>query len=671
MAFDSEFDGQTDFSDFLERFRLQELPPADSAPHQDKFDGKKQLNAANRQAQYNRSFEKLEEKIQELEERFEASSSQNDKILTELARTREAVEKQKDKDAFISGLADTINSLKASVETLSKAQTARVLGYTDTAVNRGFDDKAPAFPSVNAAEISSFEPETYRMQQEEKARREREEKERIISSLHQKASQLKAVNSALDREIKKVQQEKMDALRKSAEQAKEILSLREQLTAAEERFKSFNFDGRIISIKQQYQQKVSSLENQLHEISNVCMKQVEEIESLKAENLKLHAVTKEREELLARYEAKTKELEDLKASLNDLETEYADQSRQQMSVFGERIRTLEEERDDLAAQLATVQEKVEAVLQEKQLLEANFKELLEKINSNDAVIEDLKRKIEVLTAQNAHLSGERDALQTANQDLARQTVSLHENNEALLRDQESLRKANEELSRRTDELNAAKEDLTRQTVSLHENNEALLRNQQSLRSVNEELARKTDELNAANEALQQEQASLTREKEFLTLQKDNWAQERSLLEQQKQTLAQEKDLLLKQKDVLEQEKEKLTDENRRLREGQSSSPVPPAPSSHRPLPPQAPSLVQLHKKPLPVRPAAPKALPINEVPVEVTETFKPKVRSEEDLPEIKVAQPVVQDDFDPGEDFLEKTDSFIGRMKWSIFREDK
>ena len=82
-------------------------------------------------------------------------------------------------------------------------------------------------------------------------------------------------------------------------------------------------------------------------------------------------------------------------------------------------------------------------------------------------------------------------------------------------------------------------------------------------------------------------------------------------------------------------------------------------------------MVQVHKAPQPVKPAAPKALPINEVPVEVTETLRPKVRSEEDLPEIKVAQPIAQDDFGPGEDFLEKTDSFIGRMKWSIFREDK
>ena len=90
---------------------------------------------------------------------------------------------------------------------------------------------------------------------------------------------------------------------------------------------------------------------------------------------------------------------------------------------------------------------------------------------------------------------------------------------------------------------------------------------------------------------------------------------------------------------------------------------------HKPAAPVAP-MVHLPKSPAPAKPAA-SAVPLNETPVEVKETLKPKVRSEEDLPEIKVAKPMAQDDFGPGGDFLEKTDSFIGRMKWSIFREDK
>ena len=662
MAFETEFDGQTDFSDFLERFRMQEIPASDGASAKSSYDGKKQLNAVSRQAQYDKSFEKLEAKIHELEERFEASAAQNDKILSELALTRQAMEKQKDKDAFVAGLAETINNLKASVETLSRAQTARVLGFDQAPeVNRGFDDKAPAFVP---AQVPQEAPQT-----QEKERLEREEKERLISSLHQKASQLKAVNSALDREIKKVQQEKMEALKKSAEQAKEILSLREQLTAAEERFKSFDFEGRIISVKQQYQQKVSSLETQLHEISNVCMKQVEEIESLKAENLKLHNIANEKAELTAQYEAKTKELESVRASMASMEEAHAGEAKKQLSIFGSRIQTLEQERDTLAAKLEEVQQRLDTVLREKQTLEANFKELLEKINRNDAVIEELKQKIEVLTAENVHLTDERTALQTANADLSRRADELSKNNEALLKNQAALAGVNEELARKTQELNQASEallreqqahaDLSRRADALNENNEALRKNQAALAGVNEELSRKTQELNQANEALLREQTALSREKDSLSRQKENWTKERELLEHQKQMLVQEKELLIKQKKELEQEKESLARENNALR----------AQPPHKSAAPVAP-MVHLPKNPAPAKPAA-SAVPLNETPVEVKETLKPKVRSEEDLPEIKVAKPMAQDDFGPGGDFLEKTDSFIGRMKWSIFREDK
>ena len=55
------------------------------------------------------------------------------------------------------------------------------------------------------------------------------------------------------------------------------------------------------------------------------------------------------------------------------------------------------------------------------------------------------------------------------------------------------------------------------------------------------------------------------------------------------------------------------------------------------------------------------------------DTVEPAVKTEADLPEIRVADPVPQPELElyNGQDFLKKTDSFIGRMKWSIFREDK
>ena len=62
-----------------------------------------------------------------------------------------------------------------------------------------------------------------------------------------------------------------------------------------------------------------------------------------------------------------------------------------------------------------------------------------------------------------------------------------------------------------------------------------------------------------------------------------------------------------------------------------------------------------------------------ESPMEITERAKTKVQTSADLPEIKVAEPVEQDDplLNEGEDFLEKTGNFIGRIKWSIFNEDR
>ena len=339
-----------------------------------------------------------------------------------------------------------------------------------------------------------------------------EEKERFITSLRQKASQLKAVNVALDREIRKVQEEKIEALRKSAEQAKEILSLRDALTAAEERFKSFDFEGRIISIKRQYEHKVNTLETQLHEISNTCMKQVEEIESLKAENLKLHKIAEEREQLAALYEAKTRELETLQASVAQLRSSEDNTNQARLAAFTRRMQKLQQEHEALSVRLTQAQEALQTVSAEKKTLEENFKTLLSKIEKNDEVIETLKQKITVLTEENRELKT-RPASKTVR------------------------------------EPQPVKEPVTVR---------------QPLASV-----KPTNTVRAA---------------------------------------------------------------------------------------------IKTAREPLPEPESA---------PVGMQNTMRPKVQTEADLPEIRVADPVPQEQLYNGEDFLEKTDSFIGRMKWSIFREDK
>ena len=563
MAVDNNSNGQGDIAQFLEKFKDPNLNTFNFTPA-----SQRASSAPDTSAQYERSFEKLERKVQELEEKFEASAHQNEAILSELARTREHIERQKDRDSFIEHLSFSIANLRASVENLTRAQQDRSFALREPDVQRSFD----SFPRpVTHEPIHHYEPDVYREAQERRRQEEQAEKERIISSLHQKASQLKAVNSALDREIKKVQQEKTEALKKSAEQAKEILSLRNQLSEAEARFKSFNFEGRIISIRQEYEQRVSSLETQLKEISETCMKQVEEIETLRAENIKLHAVAAEKEQLLVRLEEKEKELQALREEMNALQDNNTLQSQNQQAIFSDTIRSLETQRDELTVQLQAAQNELDAVRGERDQLEKNFKALLKKINGNDAVIEQLKQKIEVLGQQN------------------------------------------EQLSFRNTRLTEKQTLLFEQTEQLAQQNEQLVSRQGELK-----------------ERLEQTAPSIPV-----------------------------------------------------IAPKQSAAPA--APVSQPPAPPvEAPQspveAAPAHEKTARVEAQTPSTKPLAptqearvDSPVEINKQAKPKVQTEADLPEIKVADPQPQPEpaFVDGEDFLEKTDNFIGRIKWSIFNEDR
>ncbi len=570
MALENNSNGQGDIAQFLEKFKDPNLNTFNFTPA-----SQREKSAPDTSAQYERSFEKLERKVQELEEKFDVSAHQNELILSELAHTREHIERQKDRDSFIEHLSFSIANLRASVENLTRAQQDRSYALREPDVERNFD----SFPRpVSHEPIHHYEPDVYRQVQERRQREEQAEKERIISSLHQKASQLKAVNSALDREIKKVQQEKTEALKKSAEQAKEILSLRTQLSEAEARFKSFNFEGRIISIRQEYEQRVNSLETQLKEISETCMKQVEEIETLRAENIKLHAAAAEKEQLLVRLEEKEKELQSLREEMNALQDNNTLQSQNQQAIFSDTIRSLETQRDELTVQLQAAQNELDAVRGEKDQLEKNFKTLLEKINGNDAVIEQLKEKIEVLGQQN--------------EQLAFQNTRLSEKQTLLFEQTEHLARQNENLVSRQGEL---KERLNRvETIP------------------------PTPIVTPKQAPAETAPTNTTKQI------------------------------------------------------------VPAAPAAQKPVetPVQPPAETV---KPAPQAAAEPteKVTPVQEArvdsPVEINKQAKPKVQTEADLPEIKVADPEPQSEpaLMDGEDFLEKTDNFIGRIKWSIFNEDR
>lgn len=714
MALDKDFDGSNEIASFLEKFKEAPFPaqPAREplAPQEPSV----------RPAQYARSFEKLEQKIHELEERFEASTTQNQLILSELARTREAMERQKDKDAFLEHLSRTIATLRTSVENLSRTQEATTFSYREVPVQRSFDP----LPSVvvPTQPQAAYLPQALEVQ--DHLLKEREEQTRRFNSLRQKASQLKAVNSALDREIKKAQQEKMDALKKSADQAKEILSLRDQLSAAEERFKSFDFEGRIISIKQEYQQKVTHLETRLKEMSDTCMQQVEEIESLKAENTKLQQAAAQKEALQAQLADKDQQLADLKNTIASLQSQNSDQHTKRLVAFTAQLRTLEEQRDRLAVELEQSQMALETIRREKELLEKNFKELVNKINQNDAVIGQLKEKIEVLGQQNTQLTQHNEELTQTNAVLSQDNATLSQNNVELTQRNAALTQSNSQLSANNAQLTEQTQRLTGEKTALQADVDQLHQAHRTLTAHAQQLNLEKQTLSVTVEKLHQENQALAQDKQALEQAKQSLAQDKQALEQAQQTLVKDKQALEKDKQALEQnnqalEKDKqalsdqrahlevraqtlenqtktLSQENQQLRQQSAALLAARVVQEHNQR--KAAQLAQRTEKAQPAaaelqtaslrKPTAPvlhslgRTLAVSAaeeewetVPVKAAIPAAQKeggrIQTQADLPEIKVADPTPQDELFDGEDFLEKTDSFIGRMKWSIFRENR
>ncbi len=661
MALDNNLEGNRDIAQFLEKFKENPFPAQTS---QQSLFASQETDVPVRPSQYARSFEKLEQKMRELETKFEASTTQNQLILNELARTREVMERQKDKDAFLEHLSRTIATLRTSVENLSRAQETQSFSYRETPLQRSFDP-LPTLFAPSAHESQTVQEQTVR--ELDQLRREREEQDRLFSSLRQKASQLKAVNSALDREIKKAQQEKTEALKKSADQAKEILSLRDQLTAAEERFKSFDFEGRIISIKQQYQQKVSSLETQLKEMSDTCVKQVEEIESLKAQNTKLQYAVAEKEALQAQLNEKEKELAQLQETITGLRSQNSSQSEKQLLSFTVQLRELEEQRDRVAVELEQSQMALETIRREKEVLETNFKELVGKINQNDVVIGELKEKIEVLGRQNRELSQHNEELTQTNTQLCQDNASLSKNNTTLTHRNAALAQHNATLARHTSALEQDKTTLNQRISELDSQNRQLSLQAQQFSQQAQTLEEEKQTLSTQVAQLDGEKKTLVQNNQQLASEKAHWQQRTDELEGQAHKLAEQNEQLRSQSAALLAARlvqQHARKENARQAAAESTAPVAPKIK-----------ISTLRRQQAPVLHSLGRTLPVSSTPEEEWEMISVKtptaIKSEEDLPEIKVAEPSAQIDLFDGEDFLEKTDSFIGRMKWSIFRENR
>ena len=274
-----------------------------------------------------------------------------------------------------------------------------------------------------------------------------------VEQLQEHTSQLKSVNAALDAEVKKAQGEKLEALRKSADQAKEILLLRQQLSQAESKFSSLDFENGIVSVRKEYEEKVEKLETELKDASALCAKQVKELEELKTDNSRLKSAEEEKLKLQNSYDVlsqKAQSLENELASYKKKEASASTLAKAKAAALSAQIAKITKEKAALKQQLDGALKEIERLTaKEKETAEA-LNSLKAKISDNDAVIEKLKKEIVVLTAENRELKQAAEVTNKRERALASKLDEVEEENKKL-----------------ATSLNLAKEDAAKTEITLN------------------------------------------------------------------------------------------------------------------------------------------------------------------------------------------------------------
>jgi chromosome segregation ATPase len=295
---------------------------------------------------------------------------------------------------------------------------------------------------------------------------------------------------------------------------------------------------------------------------------------------------------------------------------------------------------------------LESVRREKEMLEKNFKELVVKINQNDTVIGQLKEKIEVLGQQNVQLS--------------QQNEELAQTNTVLSQDNATLSKSNVELTQRNAALTQHNEQLSAQNTQLAQQAHSLEGEKTSLEGRVTQLNQEKQTLAKDNEKLSQDHQLLSDEHSHLQNQAQTWKNEAAALSEENQQLRSQSAALLAARIVQEHNQKQAAARAALQDQKQTEN----SPVSRELRKPAAPVLHSLGRK-IATSTQAEEEWELISTRVTVPSDKHTAVQTTENLPEIKVAEPTATDELFDGEDFLEKTDSFIGRMKWSIFRENR
>lgn len=384
---------------------LKEEKEKQAALYQAKLD-----SVAQRLADEENTVTELKTKIASLEQDKSAVGSEIDNIRRESALNAKKVILQ----------TDEILSLKTQ---LAKAETRFLQDsvlisqlkeqFTDTEGSRNLlDNQIKQLREENASvrkEITAREEEILSLKETlSKTEEQLKQEQTAVQHLQEHTTKLKAVNFALDREVKKAQAEKVEALQKSAEQAQEILILREQLAQAGNGIQTLDFTNGIISIRKEYEAKVEKLETELKDASALCARQVKEIQDLKTDNTRLKTAEEEKLQIETRYNILTAKVQMLEGELESYRSKDADSpaftlAKAKAAALNAQIAKINREKSELKDQLAQMQETINVLAAGEKASTEALAALKQQISGNDAVIEKLKKEIVVLTSENKDL----------------------------------------------------------------------------------------------------------------------------------------------------------------------------------------------------------------------------------------------------------------------------
>lgn len=357
----------------------------------------KLLSAQERLKNEEESVQNLKGQIARMQAAFTAKETANKSMLSQqLSALKEQLLKAQEKatqgNVLFTQLQEESSSKKEEFDALEKKYND-LIAQKESLQNK-IEEQANQIETLKTS-LDNLQKE---LSQEKAARAELEEK----------VSKLKAVNVALSAQIKQVQQQKIEALKKSAEQAKEIVSLKEELAKAEN-FKTIEFENGIVKIRKEYETKVSALEKQLQDLSENFAKQVQEIESLKTDNAKLKKAQEEKFALEEEYNTLTTHAKDLEEQISSYKKNATKTAlvRAKAAALTMQLTRIKEEKQTLAEQLDKTRAEIKNLTDDGKEAHAALDTLRTQISQNDNLIIKLKQDITALKEEKAKEEAEK------------------------------------------------------------------------------------------------------------------------------------------------------------------------------------------------------------------------------------------------------------------------